>query len=265
MGAGTGGSDASKGFGQQRNLFMLILSTVIIVMLYLALRIYSRAIYGVDTPLPEAAVPFGTCFAGVLLFILSVSRRKRETWDLKKYSGEHLYRVAQAFAYLFIILWAWPNGGSSSQMTVQGLAPVTSQAIQVPPNILGFLVGFFVLRVERAMDSLGEKFEEVLMSILPRSVTYTTIQEKRRQILRDTYKLEDMTAKYEVLRPLIEDAAARRKIDEKLANAVELASAEDPERTSESINDFARSVEYARHALGEGLAETTQAPLDSCR
>jgi hypothetical protein len=115
------------------------------------------------------------------------------------------------------------------------------------------------------MDSLGEKFEEVLMSILPRSVTYTTLQEKRRQILRDTYKLEDMTAKYEVLRPMIEDAAARRKIDEKLANAVELASAEDPEKTSESINDFARSVEDARHALGEGLAESTQAPLDSCR
>ena len=35
------------------------------------------------------------------------------------------------------------------------------------PNIMGFMVGLYIPRVERTMGGLGEKFEEALMAILP--------------------------------------------------------------------------------------------------
>ena len=42
---------------------------------------------------------------------------------------------------------------------------------------MGFLVGLYILRVERTMGGLGEKFEEALMAILPKAASYTVREE----------------------------------------------------------------------------------------
>lgn len=225
----------------QRHVFMCILSTIIVITVIYVSYEYSVAIYEVDAKSFESLIPFVTCLAGVLLFIMGISRRKRGDWAFRKYWGDYCYRIAQAFAYLFIVLWAWAKWGNK----VEGA--------NIPPNILGFLVGFFILRVERAMESLGEKFEEVLMSVLPRSVTYVTVQEKRRQQLRDTYKLEDIATQYEALRPIIEDEAVRERIDKKMAEATEAAGGENPEETKRRINEVLRHFEDARQAMSESV------------
>ena len=45
------------------------------------------------------------------------------------------------------------------------------------PNIMGFMVGLYILRVERTMGGLGEKFEEALMAILPKAASYAVREE----------------------------------------------------------------------------------------
>ena len=42
---------------------------------------------------------------------------------------------------------------------------------------MGFMVGFYILRVERTMGGLGEKFEEALMAILPKAASYAVREE----------------------------------------------------------------------------------------
>lgn len=225
----------------ERHVFMCIVSAIIVITVVYVSYKYSKDIYKAETTGFESLIPFSTCLAGVLLFIMGVSRRKRTHWAFRDYWGDYCYRIAQAFAYLFIVLWAWARADTQIKGT------------NIPPNILGFLVGFFILRVERAMESLGEKFEEVLMSILPRSVTYVTIQERRRQQLRDTYKLEDVATQYEALRPIIEDEAVRETIDQKMAGATEAAGGENPEDTKKRISEVLRLFEDARQAMNESV------------
>lgn len=138
------GSDAkSEQPGWGRHLFMIIVSAIIIAGVIIVTVKYSKTFYGVSATGTEAVIPFATCLVGVLLFLMGVSRRKRERWSLRDYIGDHCYRIAQAFAYLFLVLWAWTKAGSNVELS------------GIPPNILGFLVGFFILRVERAMESWG--------------------------------------------------------------------------------------------------------------
>jgi hypothetical protein len=231
----------SKGPWWHRHAFMIGTSAIIILAVITVAVKYSETFYGEETAGREALVPFGTCLAGVLLFIMGVSRRKRAKWSLREYIGDYCYRIAQAFAYLFIVLWVWSGVRSGVELT------------RVPPNIIGFLVGFFILRVERAMESLGEKFEEVLMSIFPQSVTYMTRQERRRQMLRDTYKLEEVTTKYEAMRPLIENEAVRQQMDTEITEAMEAAGMEDPEETNRKIAELSRHFDDARQAVGESI------------
>ena len=225
----------------ERHVFMGILSGIIIITVLFVSYMYSNEIYNIPEKSPTSLIPFTTCLAGVLLFIMGVSRRKREDWTLRKYWGDYCYRIAQAFAYLLIVLWAW----STSDKTVGGT--------DIPSNILGFLVGFFILRVERAMESLGEKFEEVLMSVLPRSVRYKTIQEKRRQQLRDTYKLEEVTTQYETLRPVIDNSAVKQEMDKKIEEAAEAAGKDNPEDTKKKIDSVVRAFEDVRQGLNESV------------
>lgn len=240
-----GGQGDPKPPGWQRHIFMVVVSAVIVILVIAGALGYPEMIYGRETGNLEALVPFITCLVGVLLFILGVSRRKRAGWSLREYLGDHCYRIAQAFAYLFIVLWAWSRWRSSVQST------------EVPPNIIGFLVGFFILRVERAMESLGEKFEEALMSILPRSVTYMTVQERRRQALRNTYRLEDVMTQYQALRPMIENEAVRQDLDKKLARATEAAAGEDPQESDKWIGTLVREFEDVKQGLNESIV-----PLD---
>jgi hypothetical protein len=227
------------------------LSALIVAVVIWVSYVYGGDIYKESERNLDYLIPFGTCLAGVLLYVMSVIRQKGSAWKLRNFWGDYCYRVAQAFAYLFIVLWAWSS--VSGTPGVNGGVSVTS----VPPNILGFLVGFFILRVERAMESLGEKFEEVLMSIFPRSLNYITIQEKRRQEMKDKFKLEDMKTQYEALRPMIENEAARQKIEEGLQEALEAAGKDDSEEAKKKIDRVARTMDDARQAMNESLV-----PLD---
>lgn len=231
---------------QSRHYFMFTLSLVVIgVVLYVSAR-WGQALFDPHntSPVESFLIPYLTNLGGILLFIMSTSRRKRETWILREYWGDHCFRIAQSFAYLFLIMWAWRNPGPESDVTL---------STQVPLNIIGFLVGLFILRVERAVEGLGDKFEQVLMAILPRATQYITAEERRRQQLRTAYKIDEIAIEYGVLRGQIEDPAARSKLDELLDKATSALDGDDPDQIKAAADTLIREFGEARKGIGEIL------------
>lgn len=193
-------------------------------------------------PRTEFLLPYFVNLAGVLLFILSTARKKGEEWSLSDYWGAHVFRIAQSMAYLFLILWAWPALGSDEAVPER-----------LGPYVLGFLVGLYILRVERVMEAFGEKFEEVLAAILPRSLRFVTAEERRRQQLRAVYRLDDIASQWEAIRPQIDDPGARVRMDEMLAAALEAQRGDEPDRAQELTAELSRQFEETKRTAGELL------------
>jgi len=191
-------------------------------------------------------LPFATNLAGVLLFILATARRKGDEWSLSDYWGEHVFRVAQSFAYLFLILWAWPSEGNE----------LVSE--RLGPNVLGFIVGLYIVRVERVVEAFGEKFEQVLATILPNSLRYMTTEERRRQQLRSVYRLDDIGIQWEAIRPQISDRGAQVRMDELIAEAQAATQGDDAERAQKLTQQLGLYFEEIKRSAGEILLPVEQ-------
>lgn len=237
---------------QWRQIFMAILSAVIIGIVLVISYFEGSTLFAKGMPVSakDSLLPYLTNTAGTLLFIMHTSRRKRARWKIREYWGEHCFRLAQSFAYLFIVLWAWPTGTETGPA---GSTVVVPSVNQVPPLIIGFLVGLFVTRVERAMEGLGDKFEEALTAILPRATQYVSAEEKKRQQLRAVYRTDDMLTEYESLRPLIDDPAAQALIDDLAKKAKTAIAGDDPDAVTDAVDALGRTLETAKRSIGETL------------
>jgi len=236
----------------QRNWFLFWTSLAVVLIIVPLSVIYGDEFFGTSTTGAQAAgaapaqsylIPYLTCLAGVLLFIMGTARSKGDDWDLGRYRGEHACRVAQAFAYLFVVWWAWSKLSAGGEL----------QGTYIRPNILGFLVGFFILRVERAMDGLGGKFEEMLFAILPRAARYTVVEERKRQQVRAGYKLTDIATQWEVLCTQLGNEEAIEVFEDRLKTAIELAAGSDPEKARLAADEVGRLFERLKAEAGEIL------------
>lgn len=242
-----------------RQVFMLVLSVIVIAVVLWVSYCYGDILFGFsDSDGKEYLIPYVTALSGVLLFIMNVARKKKKEWKLRDFWGDHCFRIAQSFAYLFFIMWAYykvTNGGGDEGG--DEASNPASMTLALTPNILGFLVGLYILRVERAMDGFGDKFEEIITAILPRATRYVSTEERRRQQLRMVYKIEDIGTQYEALRPRIEDPAAQFKIDKLIDEAHSAAEGEDPDKVKPAVDALTRAFEEAKKSMGEVLV-----PLD---
>lgn len=236
---------------RSRNWFLVALSAIVTGIILPLAYLRGSALLS-QAPLPGQPAPSGpsatylipylTCLAGVLLFIMNTARAKGEDWDWGGYFGEHAYRIAQAFAYVFIVWWAWSN-----------LTDEVLVGTYLRPNALGFLVGLFILRVERAMDGLGDKFEELLFAILPRAARYTVVEERKRAQLRAGCRLGEIATQWDVIRTQIGDEGAKAMFDAELGGALEEASGADPEKARVAANRIGRMFDEMKLAAGEVL------------
>jgi hypothetical protein len=242
--------EAGRRRNRSRNWFLVALSTavtgIILPLAYFQGEAFFSSPGAANQPaVPPSSylIPYLTCLAGSLLFVMNTARAKGEEWDWGGYFGEHAYRVAQAFAYLFVVWWAWSNLLEDEVLTGTYLGP----------NVLGFLVGLFILRVERAMDGLGDKFEELLFALLPRAARYTVVEERKRQQVRAGYRLTDIATQWDVIRAQIGDEGAKASFDRELTAALELASSSDPEKARRAAEQIGRMFEEMKLAAGEIL------------
>ena len=237
------GKDGVYTHPQWRHLFMLALSAAVIgVVLFVSYEYGSELFHKAVQYKTLYLVPYLTNLAGVLIWIMNTSRKKSDRWKLRDHWGDHCFRVAQSFAYLFIVLWAWNSASKGGAV-----------ATDFSPNILGFLVGLFILRVERAMEGLGDKFEEALTAVLPRATQYVSAEERRRRQLKMVYKVDDITTQYDVLRGQLADRAARDKFDRLLDEAQSAVVGEDPEKLKASIDRLTREFDDIKKSASEIL------------
>lgn len=241
---------------RNRNWFLTALAAAVIIILVSISLVQGPVLFASATA-PDTAgalpggllarmqylIPYLTCLAGVLLFIMNTARSKRDEWDGSAYFGEHAYRVAQAFAYLFVVWWAWAKLEDDPLL----------KGTYIRPNILGFLVGFFILRVERAMDGLGDKFEEFLMALLPRAARFEVAEERRRLQVRASYRLTDIATQWEALRPQIADQGARDRLDDAMTRAQKIALDADPDRARHAVDELDRMFQDVRSTVGDVL------------
>jgi len=232
---------------KMRHIFMLVLSVLVVGMVLGISWRNGKALFNADGTADEAwfgnvLLAYLAGVAGVLIFIMNIARKKREKWAWRDYWGDHVFRVAQTVAYLFVVMWAWAQA-----------ADTNVAAGDVPPVIVGFLTGLFILRVERAMEGLGVKFEEVLMTVLPRSFSAISAAERQRQQTRALYKLDDIVTQYEAVRPNIDDLGAREKLDGLLNEAQATLDGEEPEAAKTAIESLAREFEIAKRTQGDML------------
>jgi len=190
----------------------------------------------------EYLIPYLLCFVGVALFVMNTARKKGDDWDFGQHYGDHAFRVAQAFGYLLVVWWAWAS-----------IAGAEIAGTSLPPNILGFMVGFFILRVERAMEGLGDKFEEMLKAVLPRAIAYQSTEDRKRYQLRGMYRIEDILSEWKAIRPQIDDLGARDMIDRAFDSAVDAAHGEDPEKARQAVEEVGRLFEDVKRGVGEVL------------
>lgn len=178
-------------------------------------------------------VPFGSALVGVLLYIMGAARTLRSEWDGGAYFGEYVFRIAQTMVYLLIVWWAWTRFDEGATATT------------LPPNILGLFVGMYILRVERAVDALGDKFGEALNTVLP-SAAQLTGPERRRVQVRAAGQVQDLEAQWKVLRPQIPDLGARDSVDEAVEAARKLSIGRDSERARAAATELTRLFEDVR-------------------
>jgi hypothetical protein len=223
-----------------RHMFMALMSLAVISIILIVTVKWPETILSTEKKGFILLVPYLTNLAGVLMFIMNTSRKKREKWSLLDYWGDHFFRIAESFAYLFIVLWAWNTAKEGGAV-----------GVEIGPNIVGFLVGLFILRVERAMEALGDKFEETLMAILPRSVQYISAEERRRQQLKMVYKIDEVATQYDAVRVQIDDPGARAKIDQLVDSARKAALGEDPDQLAASVEELSRTFDDVKQTVGE--------------
>lgn len=224
-----------------RNAFLLVASLIVLgIVLTLVVQRGGDLFSVTDAP-PQTPgsdfsylIPFGTAFAGVLLFIMNVARAKRSEFDFRAYFGEYAYRVAQTAVYLLIVWWAW------TVWVQQG-----NTSTSLPPNILGLLVGLFILRVERAIEAMGEKFEEALNTILPGAISLSG-PEKRQTHMKAASDVRDIEAQWHVLRSRIPDLGARDKIDAALEAARSVNEGRDSAKARMAATELGRLFDDVR-------------------
>ena len=151
--------------GTRRARTFSVVASVGLVVMGLALA-WVNKLPGI--PSEGQLVPFVSTLVGVTFYVLYNVRKRRDRFDVK-FLPDYTFRAAQAVVYLYAIL------GMFHYLRSEG----EEQALlEWPPNLIGLFVGMYILHVERAMEGLGYRFEEVLTSVLGRSLSIPTRREK---------------------------------------------------------------------------------------
>ena len=101
------------------------------------------------------------------------------------------------------------------------------------------------------MDGLGDKFEEVLFAVLPRTARYTVIEERKRQQVRAGYKLTDIATQWEVIAEQIQDERAKEIFEDRLKHAINMAAGTDIEKARLATDEVSRMFQQLKSAAGE--------------
>ena len=115
---------------------------------------------------------------GVVFHMASKYRELRdvETFSLGKYWFDHLFRIFQACLYVLIID-NWQNKGDQASISMA---------------VIALFVGMYIRKVEVAFESLGERFGEMLKSLLGLSSQQASQEERAQRVKSLKAELEEL-------------------------------------------------------------------------
>lgn len=184
-------------------------------------------------------LPFVSCLVGVTLYTLSAVKKRRDRFDLR-YLPDYLYRAAQAMVYLYVILAVgWQKEGAVLDFE------------RWPPNLWGLLVGLFIEHVEKAMEGLGQRFEEVLAGILPRALDAPTSRERQLGRVRLEQRFREIQTQAEMLLPQLRSPAVREALRAQIDGTLRTLREGDEKAIEDEIRRLALDFEQLKQAARE--------------
>ena len=216
----------------------IIVSAVLITaILWLALE-EKMPLFGDRT---DQWLPFTASIVGVLLYVMSSAKTRRERFDLK-YLSDYFFRGAQAVVYLYIIL------GFMAQNTQQ----IASTSFKDwSPITIGLFVGLFIPHVEKAMEGFGQRFEEALAAIFPRALTSKTSRERQLERLRSETKFQEIQTQAEGLLSQYRGEEVGAAFQQRLKEVQTTIRNKDDDGITDQVRDLAWDFEKIKQAVRE--------------
>lgn len=219
--------------------------TTIILSVIIILSTLVLAIFGKLPILGDADnqwIPFVFTLMGVAIYIMTSARIHRENFELR-YLPDYFFRGAQAVIYLYVIM------SIIAQSSEQENAAYNFKNWK--PNLVGLLVGMFIPHVEKAMEGLGQRFEEILAGILPRSLTAKTSREKQLDQLRLEQKFQDIKMQSEGLISQMRDPGLSSTLMERLQDVTKTIKDGDMDIVQEKVSQLSWDFEKIKQSMRE--------------
>jgi len=194
-------------------------------------------------------LPFASALIGVSLYFMSTAKTYRDNWQLR-YLPDYCYRAAQAVVYVYIVLAIMGQEGWGLADGPPQVPPIPDFS-HWPPNLIGLVVGLFILHVEKAVEGFGQRFEEALTAVLGRSLTARTSREKQIARLRDEQTFSEIERQAELLASQLRSPGAREAIQRRLATVGALVRTGSPEELRQEVEKLSWEFEQIKVALRE--------------
>lgn len=229
----------AKGYRAKTGWPTIIASGVIILLILVLAAIGELPVLG---DAQNQWSPFVFTLVGVVLYVMASAKSRRDRFDLR-YAPDYFFRGAQAVVYLYVIM------SIIAQMKAE---PSTQyNFVSWPPNLIGLLVGMFILHVEKAMEGLGQRFEEVLAGLLPRALTAKTSREKQLERLRVEQKFQEIKMQSEGLISQMRDTNTISDLKAHLDAVSQTIRDGDLDGTQDAVSQLAWKFEGLKQALRE--------------
>jgi hypothetical protein len=212
---------------------------IVLVMLFAALTDDLPALRGV----PGQLYPFLLALTGTALYVMRSVRTRRERFNAD-YWPDYAFRCAQACVYLYIILAILAQTRDAPDLVNYAFTGWS-------PNLIGLLVGLYILQVEKAMDGFGDRFGEALGAVLGRALTARTARDRQREQVHGEGRLAEIKAQLEALTAVLYDPAQTAALNARVTEIERAFRDEDVESAQERLTALVNDMELLKRAQRE--------------
>jgi hypothetical protein len=193
-------------------------------------------------PAKGQLVPFVSALVGVSFYVLHNVRKRRDRFDLY-YAPDYAFRAAQAVVYLYAILAIFDYLRYAPGTRPEG------ELLRWPPNLIGLFVGMYILHVERAMEGLGYRFEEVLTAILGRSLALPTRREKDIALVQAEGRFRDIRQQAELMAAEAGPPALAEGFKERFRRVSDAIAERDHDAAVKEVAELSLDFEMTKQAV----------------
>jgi len=205
-GQGPGGGNGSAGrvnVAGKALIFMIIIVVILVILSYKC-----------EGGLGDVEITPGyliLALVGVIFHIASKHRQVRdaERFSWNEYGADYLFRAFQACVYVVLIQNLVGSNGSGGS------------GVSWNMSLIALFVGMYIRKVEKAFESLGDRFGDMLSGILGTAVQRLSPAERRKKLEELQQQFLDLKNKYSAKKADLEEMD-QQELDAKFLKVKEL-------------------------------------------